>query len=331
MKRRQLMLLGAACGGLPMAAHTVLAQAPSRLPRIGVLWHAANEEEEAIYLGALRVGLREHGYIEGRNVVLENRYAAEQLDRFASLATELVNLKVDVLLAVSPRAALAAHAATNTIPVVFLFVPDPVGAKLVASFARPGANVTGLSTNLTGDIPAKRLQLLKEGIPAASRIVVLANPANPTIVPYIENARVAARSLGMSIDSLTAATPADIDTVFKGITRERFDALFVPPDALYFNERKRIGELATKARMPVQTYARELVDAGMLMSYGPSFTGMARRAAYYLDRILKGAKPADLPVEAPTRYEMVVNLKVAATIGVKFTQSFMLRADEVIE
>ncbi|MGZ3318796.1 MAG: ABC transporter substrate-binding protein, partial [Isosphaeraceae bacterium] len=280
--------------------------------------------------GAFRQGLRELGWIEGQNIVIEYRFADGRLDRLPALAAEVVRLKVDIIAASPTPAALAAKNATGTIPIVFTSVPDPVGLGLVASLARPGGNVTGLTYSVGFNIFGKDLELLKEAVPKARRVAVLSNPASPSQPLTMREITDAARSLGLPLLLLEARGPGDFDGAFAAMAKERVGALFVVTDPAFIPHRARLAELTTKNRLPSIFTQREDAEAGALMSYGPSLSDIYRRAATYVDKILKGAKPADLPVEQPTKFELVINLKTARAIGLTLPQSLVQRADEVI-
>jgi putative ABC transport system substrate-binding protein len=330
MRRREFMaFLGGAAVVWP---HGAIAQRAGRItPRVGVLWHAGNEEEEAIYLGAFRQGLRDLGYVEGKNIALENRFAAEQYDRFSSLAAELIGIKVDVLVAVTVPAALAAQGATTTIPVVFILVPDPVGIGLVKSLAHPGGNVTGLSQTAF-DIAAKKLELFKEAIVDLSRVAFFVNPGNRAVAQrYVEVTQAGAGPLSVIVRPVEVRAPDELKRAFSAITQDGVHGVVVMPDGMFFNERRRIAELSLEHRLPTMMFNKETVQAGGLMSYGPSTLALFRRAAAYIDKILKGAKPSDLPVEQPTQFELIINLKTAKALGLTVPPSLLARADEVIE
>ena len=302
-----------------------------RIPRVGVLWHAGSPEEEAIYLAALRAGFNDLGYVEGKTVTLENRFAAEQYERFQSLAAELVALKVDVLVAVTRPAAVAAQRETATIPVVFISVPDPIGSKLVHTLAKPGGNVTGLS-NMAADLNAKRLELFKEAVPGLSRVALLVNPSDPEVTRQtVEALRAGAAPLNLSVQPFEVREPGELDRVFSAITRDPASGVTIQVDPMLFNERGQIAELALARGLPTMSFNADMAAAGCLMSYGPNYPAMFRRAAVYVDRILKGAKPADLPIEQPTQFEFVINLKTAKALGVTIPPSMLMRADKVIE
>jgi putative ABC transport system substrate-binding protein len=329
MRRREFIGgLGSAAIAWPLVA---AAQQLRKIPRIGVLWHGGSPEEEAIYLGALRQGFSNLGYVEGKTLALENRFAAEQHERFNSFATELVELKVDVLVAVTGPGALAAQRATTTIPVVFILVPDPVKSRIVESIARPGGNITRLS-QVGLDLMAKRLELLKETVVGLSRMTVLLNPSNPDYARrYLEETLAAADPLKVTVRSVEARTPDDLEHAFSVIAQDRSGGVTVMNDPMFWNERRRIAELAMTRGLPVVAFSREMAEAGALLTYGADHPALFRRAASYVDKILKGAKPADLPVELPTKFELVINLKTPKALGLSIPPSIMVRADEVIE
>jgi ABC-type uncharacterized transport system substrate-binding protein len=282
---------------------------------------------------AFRQGLRDLGYIEGRNVVIEIRSAEGKLERLPALAAELVALRVDVILAAGTPHALAAKQATRTIPIVFAAGTDPVMDGLVTSLARPGGNVTGLSS-LGSELVAKRLELLKQAVPGVSRVAVLWHPGalgERTEKDMLKEAEVAARALGVRLQFVEARGPADFDRAFSDMTRARVDALTLLTSTMFLSERRRLVALAAKHRLPAVYPWRDVVDAGGLMSYGPDLADLFRRAATYVDKILKGAKPGDLPVEQPTKFELVINLKTAKALGLTIPQSLLQRADEVIQ
>jgi ABC-type uncharacterized transport system substrate-binding protein len=325
MRRRDFItLVGGGAAAWPLLAG---AQQSRKPPIIGVLWHAGSAEEEAIYIGALRRGLSDLGYMDGRNIVIENRFPAEIPERFLVLAEELVALNPDVLVAVTPEAVTAAQRATKTIPTVFIIYNDPVGTKLVTSMARPGGNITGL-TVYAGDLTAKRIELLAEGLGKLSRMALLAPPSNQVV---ITRCREVAKDLNIALEVFEVATPTEIDAAFSRVTEAKPDALYVPPSGLTYVERTRVATLALRNRLPTMFGIREYVDAGGLFSYGPSFTGEFYRAAKYIDKILKGEKAGDIPIEQPVKFELAVNLRTSKAIGVAIPPTFLLRADEVIE
>jgi putative ABC transport system substrate-binding protein len=305
--------------------------AQPRPPRVGILWHAANEEEEAVYLGAVRQGLGDFGYVEGTNIILENRFPAEIPERFIQLAAELAAVKVNILVAINRIAALAAQRATTTIPIIFVAVPDPVGAKLVTSLAQPGGNITGLS-NFATDLTAKRVEFLKAIVPSVSRVALLVNPNDKaTSQIYIDEAQRAASKVEITLYPVEVRLPSDLEPAFLKMRDDRVDGIVVSQDGLFYATRKDIAELALTYRFPAAVYSRETVDAGALLSYGPSNYGIFRRSGYYIDKILKGTKPSDLPVEQPTRFEFIVNLKTAKALALEVPPTLLARADEVME
>jgi putative ABC transport system substrate-binding protein len=327
MQRRAFIGLVAGAAAWP---HGADAQQAGKIARIGYL--ASNLANQGP-VEAFRQGLRDLGYVEGRNVVIEYRDAQGKLEPLPTLAAELVALKVDVIVASSTAAALAAKQATSVVPIVFGTVPDPVAAGLVISLARPGGNVTGLS-NLNADLVGKCLEYLTQAVPGVSRVAVLWQPGafgERTEKEMLKAAEGAARALGIQLQFVEARGPADIDRAFLDMTGARADAVTVLVSGMLLGERSRLVDLAAKSRLPVVYTFRELVDAGGLMSYGPSLADLFRRAASYVDKILKGTKPADLPVEQPIKLELVINLKTAQVLGLTVPPTLLARADEVIE
>ena len=310
----------------PLAA---AAQQPPKVPRVGRLSPISPSGDTHIRAGFLQ-GLRDLGWIEGQNITIEYRYSEGRVDRLPELAVELVRLKVDVIVAGSPPGALAAKGATATIPIVMVTTGDPVASGLVASLARPGGNLTGVTT-LGQELSAKRLQLFKEAVPSVRQVVALTDPAYPDSGPTAKALEAAARVLGLQLRILEVRDPSGIESALQAIHSERAEGLMVLEDPLLNTHRRRIVELAAKRRLPTMCALREYVDAGGLMFYGAAFPDMYRRAAYFVDRILKGAKPADLPVEQPTKFELVVNMKAAKALGVTIPQSVLIRADQVIQ
>jgi putative ABC transport system substrate-binding protein len=278
----------------------------------------------------LRQSLRELGYAEGRDVILEFRDAAGSSERADAVALELVHLKVDVIVAAFPAAVLSAKRATATIPIVMMNTPDPVQLGLVASLARPGGNVTGLTT-LTVDVSIKQLELLKEAVPRASRVALLWNPDNPWHPAAVKALQTTAGSQGFQLQVLEARGTEAIDRAFHAMATERAQALLVLADPMMFMHRQRLADLATKHRLPMVGSVRAYTGAGSLMSYWADRTDLSRRAASYVDRILKGARPGELPIEQPTKFELIINLKTAKALGLTIPQSLLLRADEVIQ
>jgi len=303
------------------------AQQPTAPRRIGVLLVALSPESKEVQ--AFRQGLRDAGYAEGRDVVIEWRPAYGDYARIPGLVADLVQRKVDVIVVSSTVAAQAVKSATSTIPIVMSTVGDPVGSGLVASLARPGGNVTGLS-QLLAELTAKRLQLLKEAIPWLARVAVLWNPNTPYHPKFIEDLKAAAPSLSIDLKFVSARTPEEFGPAFSAINRTHAKALYLPDSPLFAAHRTTLLKLASKARLPAIHSERRWVDEGALMSYGATYADQLRRAAGYVDKILKGAKPSDLPIEEPTRLELVVNLKTAKALGITIPQSILLRADEVI-
>ena len=311
------------------AALTAEAQPTAKTPRIGIL-EASPPAARAYLWEAFRQGLIELGYVEGRNIAIERRFAEGQWDRLPDLAAELVRLKVDVIVAGPTPSIRAVQQATRTIPIVMAISGDPVGTGFVASLAHPGVNITGLSV-MTSELVGKQLALLKEVVPNVSLVAVLWNPANPLGAPQLREAKVAAQALAVQLQVLEVRAPTKFDGAFAAMTRARAGALLILPDAIFSVNRSRLADLATKSRVPAMYGWREFAEAGGLMSYGPHYADLFRRAATYVDKILKGAKPADLPVEQPSKFELVVNLKTAKTLGLTIPASLLLRADSVVE
>jgi len=316
---------------LTLAPLVVEAQPTAKIARIGYL--AIDQAASPHLREAFLQELRDLGYVEGRNIVIEYRDAKGKLERLPTLAAELVALKVDVIVAPGTLAALAAKRATRNIPIVFPVVGDPVSDGLVTSLARPGGNVTGLS-NLTPDLVGKYLELLHQAIPGISRVAILWHPggfAERTGKDVRKRADVAGRAMGMRLRFVEAREPEDFDNAFSDMTRARAGGLIVFPFAMFTNERRRLVDLAAKSRLPAVYGTRESVDAGGLMSYGSNPADSFRRAATYVDKILKGAKPGDLPVEQPSKFELVINLKTAKVLGLTIPPSLLGRADELIQ
>src|SRR5687768_14928298 len=318
----------ALCAMLLALCSSVEAQQPAKMPRIGFLLPYSPGLD--VRVEAFRQGLRELGYVEGQNVVIEYRWADGRFEHLPDLAADLVRLKVDLVVAAVTQASLAAKKATTAIPIVMIGVSDPVGTGLIASLARPGTNVTGTSS-MTAEVVGKQLELLKETLPNVSRMAALWNPANPVFQAIqLKETASAARTLGVRLQFVEARGPDEIDRAFRVMTKNGTKALVVLGDPVFISHRKRIADLAAQRRLPAVSGTREHVESGGLMAYGPSFPDMYRRTAYYVDKILKGAKPADLPVEQPTKFELVINLKTAKQIGVNIPPIVMTRADKVI-
>jgi len=323
-RRTFLAGTGAVLLAAPLAAE---AQPPGKVYRIG--WVIGSSVSVSAHLiDAFKQGMRELGWVEGKNVEYEIRAAEGNTERFPAFAAELVRLKVDLIVAPTGAAAMAAKNATNTIPIVIVVDSRPVESGLVASLARPGGNVTGLSL-MDVDIATKQLQVLKEAIPKASRVSVLTSRVDPR--PVLQELEGAAPSLGLQVQGLTARSPEEFDGTFATMIRRHSDALLVTSDYLFFLHRRRLAELTATARLPAMFGAAEYVKDGCLMSYAPSFLYNHHRAAVYVDKILKGAKPADLPIERPTKSELMINLKTAKALGLTIPPSLLQRADKVIQ
>src|SRR5262245_10516821 len=329
MKRRTFVTGLGAVLAAPLAAEAQQAEKVARIGYLSTSLAATPHIQEAF-----RQGLRDLGYVEGRNVVIEYRDAEGKHERLPALAAELVALKVDVIVAAaSNHLALAAKQATRTLPIVFAAVVDPVASGLVTSLARPGGNVTGASI-LSSELVGKRLELLTQAIPGVSRVAVLWLPGalgERVEKDMLKEADVAARALGVRLQFVEARGPADLDRAFSDMTRARAGAMTVLPSAMFLRERRRLVDLAAEHRLPAVYTVKEYVDAGGLMAYAPNLADVVRRAATYVDRILKGAKPGDLPVEQPTKFELVINLKTARTLGLTIPPSVLSRADQIIE
>jgi ABC-type uncharacterized transport system substrate-binding protein len=329
MDRRAFLAGGALV--LLVVPLAVEAQAVGKVHRIGILGNVPLTNPEGARLwGAFIQGLRDLGYVEGQNITIEQRYSEGQYERLPDLAADLVRLPVDVIVAPATQNVLVAKQATRTIPIVMTGAGDPVGNGLVASLARPGGNVTGLSI-LAFETVGKQLELLKEIVPRFSRVAVLGNPTTQMYPLWLGEVQAAARSLAVQLQILGARGPDDFERAFAAMTRERAGALLVPTDGMFLLHRTRIVELAAKSRLPAIYGTKEYVDVGGLMVYAASLRDSFRRAATYVDKILKGAKPADLPVEQPTKFELVINMRTAKALGLTIPQSVLLRADEVIQ
>ena len=319
--------LYAVAGGVlaPLAAE---AQQP-RVYRIGFI-SPASSSPMAARDEAFRQGLRALGYVVGQNITIEYRWADGKNERLPGFAAELVNLKLDIIVTHGVVATRAVKQASTTIPIVIAAADDPLASGLVASLARPGGNITGLSI-LTPDLTGKRLELLKALLPGLTRVAVLWNAGNPISEPELRKAEAAAPSLALQLQSFGVRDPHEFASAFSSMKRERADALFLLSDAMFFGRRKEIADLAASNRLPLVAHLREFADAGGLMTYGPNVLELHRRAATYVDKILKGAKPADLPIEQPTKFELVINLKTAKALGLTIPPSLLQRADQVIE
>ena len=326
LKRREFItLLGGAAVGWPVAVHAQ----QRAMPVVGFL-NATSPDGYADRLRGFRQGLKESGYIEGENVAVEYHWAEDQSDRLPALAANLVRRRVAVIAATSTSPALAAKAATTSIPIVFMVAEDPVRLGLVASLARPGNNATGINF-YTGELTAKRLQLLRELVPAATRVAVLINSANVSTETTLREVESAARGMGLQMRVVRAGTRQEIDAAFEALARERTDALFVGLDPFLNSRRVQLAQLATHHRIPAVYSARDIAEAGGLMSYGTNITDAFRQVGVYTGRILKGAKPADLPVVQASRFELVINAHTARMLGLTVPDKLLAAADEVIE
>jgi putative ABC transport system substrate-binding protein len=326
MKRREFItLLGGAAAVWPLAAR---AQQPERMRTIGFLG-SGTPSSQAQRTAAFVQRLHELGWIKSRNVAIEYRWAEGRNERAAEIAAEFVRLKVDAIVTSGTGIAIAVKQATSVIPIVFAAAGDPVGTGLVASLARPGGNVTGLSLQQT-DVAGKRLELLREVVPTLRRLAIMANVSGPAAVLEMVEMQATARTLGIAVATLEIRRAEDIAPAIEAL-RDRADALYVVGDPLVFTNRIRINTLAVAARMPTMYIDKEFVEGGGLMSYGPNFPDLFRRAGDYTDKILRGAKPADLPVEQPTKFDLVVNLTTAKALGIEVPPTLLARADEVIE
>ena len=306
------------------------AQSPQKVSRVAILT-AATGGAMALHWEVFTEGLRELGYVEGRNLVIERKQYGDSAERLSVLAAELARLPIDVIVVGGIPAPEAARRATSSIPIVMTTHPDPVGVGLVASLARPGGNVTGLSAGVGPEFRGKQLQLLMEAVPGLRRVAVLANPDVPSHARELRDVELAARSLNVQIQAVEARAPSELSSAFTAAAKERADAILVLGSSMFFIQKARLIELAAKDRLPVMYSVREIAEAGGLMAYGPSGPYMFRRAAWYVDRILKGAKPGDLPVEQPRTFELVINLKTARALGLAIPQSVLVRVDAVIE
>jgi putative tryptophan/tyrosine transport system substrate-binding protein len=330
MKRREFMtLLGGAAASLALWPSVARAQQSGKVSRVGFLGNST-PDLEANLIGPFREGLRDLGYHEGRNIIVEFRWAEGKYDRFPALIAELLAQKVDVLVTAGTPATLAIKKATSTVPLVMIAVGDPVGTKIVDSLGRPGRNITGL-TSISPELEAKRLELLKEVVPSLKHFAVLWNPQNAYQVNSENEVQAIALILGLKVLSLGVRSREEIEDAFKRIVQERPDALIVLADRLFLHNRVPIMDFALKNKLPGVHAYRELIEAGGLMSFGPSYADMHRRAAWYVDRILKGTKPADLPVQIPVKFELVLNLKTAKAMGLDVPATVIARAEEVIE
>jgi putative ABC transport system substrate-binding protein len=326
MRRREFITLLGGTASWPMAAR---AQQTRKITRIGVLWHAGSPKEEEVFLRPLLEGIARMGYVEGQNVIFEHRFPAEQPELFKVMAAELAQLDLDVLVTSGPAASYAAKAATKTTPIVFIGAPDPVEGGLVDSFAHPSGNITGYAFV---DVSPKRLQLFKEVFPALSRMALLINPDNwATAKRFFDQVQVAGGLLGLPVQPVEVIGPQGFEHAFSQIPRDGKTGVITILDTMFFNERTQLAKVALAHGLPVMATNDMYVKAGLLASYGPNLVDLFRRAGVYVDKILKGAKPSELPVEQPIKYDFTVNLKTARTIGLEISPTLLARADEVIE
>lgn len=321
--------LGALSGGLLATPLAAKAQQVGKVYRVGFLGNST-EALEANLIGPFREGLRELGYVEGRNLVINYRWAEGHYDRFPGLIAELIALKVEVIVTAGTPAALAVKRATTTTPLVMVAVGDPVGTGLVKSLARTGGNLTGL-VSIAPDLEGKRLELLTEVVPKLTHVAFLLNPANAFHVTSEKQARAAAKTLHLKVEFVPVRSESEFDRAFDTISSRRPGALVMLADRLFLHHRMRIVAFAAQSRLPTVYAYTELVEAGGLMSFGPSYPGMHHRAAYFVDRLLKGVNPEDLPMEQPSKFQLVINLRTARTLGLMIPQLILLRADELIE
>jgi putative tryptophan/tyrosine transport system substrate-binding protein len=326
-RRTFLMALGASALAAPLGSFAQ--QPPTKVPRIGLL-SPFSPSDTALWHQAFRQGLRDLGWVEGKNISIEYRYAEGRNDRLPDLAADLVRLKVDIIFVDSTSPALASKNATRAIPIVMASGGDTVASGLVESLARPGGNITGLD-QMSPELGGKRLELLKEIVPKLSRVAVLWNPQHQASTLNWKGLQLPARQLGVQLHSLEVRSPGDFAKAFEDATKTRAGALAIMPDPVFVTNLKRLADLAAKSRLPSIFHLREFVDSGGLVAYGPDRADLFRRAATYVDKILKGAKPGDLPVEQPTKFELVINLKTAKALGLTIPPSLLGRADEVIQ
>ena len=328
--RRQFLQCSLALAGIGLLSGCEKSPSPATVPRIGFL-AVGSRDGRAFLINGFLQGLREHGYVEGQNIAIEYRFSEDRDDRLPELAAELVNLKVALIVASGTPASFAAKQATSTIPIVMGGIAaNPVETGLVASLARPGGNVTGMSI-MTSQLGGKRLELLKEIVPGLARVAVFRNPPNPAYGPILKELEAAAPTLGLKIQRLDVRVPGDFEGAFEAATRQRAGALMAPGDPLVANRPRMVADLALKYRLPKMMDLKEFVEAGGLLSLGPDLVDSYRRAATHVDKILKGANPADLPMEQPTKFDLFVNLKTARALGLTIPQSVLVQATQVIQ
>jgi putative tryptophan/tyrosine transport system substrate-binding protein len=329
MRRRDFITLVSGAAGYGLLLPNLARSEPiKRTPRIGMLWHAGSAEEETVYLAAFRQGLADVGYVEGKNIVVEHRFPGEKPERFQSMAAELVGLKLDVLVAAGQPPALALQRATASIPIVFVAAYDPIGVGLVTNIARPNGNITGLSLP---DLIDKRLELFRRAIPNLSRVAVLINGGNQSFARYAKSVQEDGQKLGMTIQPVSVNGPDDIERAFSTITADAETGVAAAADVMFYNERKRITALALTNRLPSMFHNEEFVKVGGLLSYGANVPAIFRHSAVYVDKIIKGAEPSDLPVEQPTLYRMFANVQSAKSLGRTIQPDVLLLADQIIE
>jgi putative tryptophan/tyrosine transport system substrate-binding protein len=323
-RREFITLLGGAAAAWPLRAG---AQQPAVIPRIGVIWPVPEQEE--VFVRTFQEGLRNLGYVDGKTIKLEYRFA-ENYRQFGAIAAELVESHVDIIVTTTTGPALAAKDATKTIPIVFVYVADPVGLKLVDSLAHPGGNATGLSS-MAFDLAAKQVEIVKKISPTFSRLAILVNPNYPQSIRTAQEMKAAEEQLKLTVDLFEVTTANDLAKTMGEIGQRRPDGLIITIDIMFFRERRQIAELALANSLPTMAWAREVAAAGTLMSYGANATDLYRRASLYVDKILRGAKPSELPVEQPTKFDLVINLKTAKALGLTVPPNLLVLADEVIE
>jgi len=326
-RRKLVIALGASALTAPFASFAQ--KQPTKVPRIGLL-SPFSSADTALWNQAFRQGLRDLGWVEGKNISIDYVYGDGKGDRLPVLTADLIRLKVDVIVAAETNAALSAQSVTKSIPIVMASVGDPVASGLVASLARPGGNITGLS-QIASELVAKRLELLKEIVPTLSRVAVLWNPQGVASVLNWKGIQPPAQKLGIQLQSLEVRSAGELDKAFEGVSKGRAGALAIMPDPVFVTNLKRIADYAAKNRLPSIFHLSAFVDSGGLVAYGADRSDLFRRAATYVDNILKGAKPGDLPVEQPTKFELVINMKTAKALGIKIPNSILLRADKLIE
>jgi putative ABC transport system substrate-binding protein len=325
-RRKLIVALGASALAAPLRS---FAQQPAKVSRIGFLGNST-AALEANLIGPFREGLRDLGYVEGRNLLIDERWAEGNYERFPALVAELIALRVELIVTAGTPAVLAIKKATTSLPVVMVAVGDPVGTGIVASLGRPGGNITGLSS-IAPELEGKRLELLREVSPKLSHVAVFWNPVNAFHTSAMQQVRAASQAMHINVLPLPVAKVEELEGAFAAIVKARPQGLFILADRIFLHNRARMMDFAAKHHLPSVNAYRELVEAGGLMSFGPSYEDMHRRAATYVDKILKGAKPADLPVEQPTKFELAINMKTAKALGIKFPNSILVRADRVIE